>query len=141
VSTENQELAAGKEVLSYCGKCKLALAHVIVNMKSAKTIGKCECKTCKAQHNYRDPEAAKKKKAPRTPREPKKPAIPIEQQWKEALDQAAAPARPYSMKEKFVQGEVIEHSMFGKGVVTELVSDNKLKVLFQQETKLLICAR
>ena len=53
--------SAGKEVLSYCGKCKLPLGHTIVSMKDSATIGKVECNTCHAVHMYKDPASKAKK--------------------------------------------------------------------------------
>ena len=61
--------SAGKEVLSYCGKCKLPLGHIIVSMKDTATIGKVTCNTCKATHMYKDPATKTKKvKAAKTTR-------------------------------------------------------------------------
>ncbi|MFW5887898.1 MAG: hypothetical protein ACOCUH_03765, partial [Bacteriovoracia bacterium] len=59
-------LNAGKDVLSYCNKCKLALAHIIISMKDDKNIHKVQCKTCNSTHAYKDPSAAMTKKKRKT---------------------------------------------------------------------------
>ena len=46
MSNKNEAIGVAKEVLSYCGKCKMPLAHVILDMKTESTIGKCQCNTC-----------------------------------------------------------------------------------------------
>lgn len=135
----NDEISVGKDVLSYCGKCKLALAHVIINMKEANKIGKCECKTCHAKHNYRDPEALNKpSKKKGGSRSRKKAEKPVGDLWKEALATAGGTSQPYSMDKKFSEGDLIEHSFFGRGVVEQNIESNKIKILFEQGIKILI---
>ena len=85
-------IEVGRDILSYCGKCKLALEHIIVSMKNETTIGKCECKTCSASHNYRDPEAVGKKKGTI-----KKPTLSNEEVWRKALAKAEGTSKPYLM--------------------------------------------
>lgn len=131
-------VGAGKEVLSYCGKCKLTLAHVIVNMKSATTIGKCQCKTCSAEHNYRNPDAVGKKKSPRTVR---KEVVPVQRNWKESVSGAEGTLKAYSTDKTFKEGELIDHPSFGKGIVEKLLPGNKMHTLFEDGVKLLICSR
>ena len=57
------DLGVGKEVISYCNKCKAPLAHIIVVMKDSLNIGKVECKTCKTVHAYKDPSKVRAKKS------------------------------------------------------------------------------
>ena len=94
---------AGKEVLSYCGKCKLALAHVIVSMKDTNTFGKVQCKTCGATHAYKDP-ATKAKKVKSKPRVPggKTKSISVGELWTEELAKANGKAKTYSIRETFI---------------------------------------
>lgn len=133
-----QELGVGKDILSYCGKCKLALAHVIVTMIDSDTVGKCECNTCGATHRYRDPTSVDPKKKAR-PGHSKKEHATVEELWKEALSKSeGAASKGYSMKEKFSEGDVIDHPTFGKGVVEKVVDHNKIQTLFQHDLKLLI---
>jgi len=134
----SNRIRAGEEILSYCGKCKLALAHVVVALKDNGTIGKCECKTCAAVHLYKDPDNMGKKKAKAAPKDPK---IPVEQLWKTALAKAKGELKPYFMSETYKAGDIIEHPTFGKGVVELVVSDNKIQALFEHDVKMLACAR
>ena len=136
MTTKNEDLGVGKEVLSYCGKCKLALAHIILDMKDETTIGKCQCKTCKAKHNYRDPEAPTKRKSRATTAATVSP----EELWKNAVAKTDGNAKPYAMDKKFTEGDLIDHATLGKGVVTKLVPRDKIEVQFKEASKLLICA-
>ena len=49
------QLTVGKDVLSFCTKCKLNLGHTIVAMKDAKHIAKVKCNTCATIQAYKDP--------------------------------------------------------------------------------------
>ncbi|MBI2339242.1 MAG: hypothetical protein HYU99_02585 [Deltaproteobacteria bacterium] len=135
----NQQLGAGKDVLSWCGKCKLTLAHVIVSMKDATTIGKCQCKTCFAEHNYRDPETAGKKKPSK--KTARKETVPVRRSWQEAVAGAQGTLKAYSTDKTFKEGELIDHPSFGKGIVERLVPGDKMQTLFEDGVKLLICSR
>lgn len=134
--TDN-EFALGKEIVSYCGKCKMPLGHIIVSLTKKGTAGRCQCLTCKAVHAYRDPN--KPVKAPGTgKRAGTKTAIATGISWSEAISKAKGSAKPYAMSSNFSQGDLIEHPMFGKGVVEEVNGHHKIKVIFEASSKLLV---
>lgn len=138
MSTKSDKIGVAKEILSYCGRCKLALAHVIMDMKTEKKIGKCQCKTCKAIHNYRDPVAMAKKA--RAKRAAAMPDATPEELWKAAIASSKGTAKPYAMNKSFQTGELIDHSTFGRGVVMERIREDKIEVQFEAARKLLISA-
>lgn len=127
----------GKEILSLCGKCKLALAHVIVTVDGAGDADKCECKTCGAVHKYKDPDKPKKTRKAGT-KTPKKESVPIETLWNEAMSGAKGSSINYAMTAEFDKGDLISHSTFGQGVVQELIGHNKIRVIFNSSEKILI---
>lgn len=131
-----EELAAGREVLAYCGKCKLPLAHTIANMQEDGRIGKCECNTCGALHNYRDPET--KKAPPKKGSRARKKEVPVEELWKKALDESQGEAKSYAMDKTFDAGDVIDHPTFGKGVIEQIVDGKKIRTIFEDGHKTLI---
>ena len=124
----------GKEVLSYCGRCKMPLAHTILTLTKRGLPDRCECNTCGAGHKYRDPDKPVK---PRTTRK-RAPTVTPEMIWNEALADTKGPAKPYTMAAEFSQGDLMDHPTFGKGVVGELVGENKIKVIFEVAEKLLV---
>ena len=136
----SSEFSVGKDVLSYCGKCKLSLHHTIVAMKDEKTIAKVKCNTCKAEHKFRDPSEAKAKRTTTTKgkRTKKTAAIPIADLWMEALNGSDAKSVPYNIKASFKKGDIIDHPKFGPGVVDELVDNDKIKIIFRHDIKTLI---
>ncbi|MDR1870609.1 MAG: hypothetical protein LBS60_01565 [Deltaproteobacteria bacterium] len=157
----NDEPRVSGEIESYCGKCHDMTTHRVVAFEGAK-IKKVLCLTCEAQHAYRaappkspalkDPSAKgegaatpAKSTKPKTSREPKgqaKPAQEIEEsnrQWqafKESLGEGAT--TPYSIHGLFETGQAIKHANFGLGLVTRVIYPNKIEVLFEKESKILI---
>ncbi len=134
----SSSLSAGKEVLSYCNKCKLALAHIIVTMKDEKTIHKCKCKTCGANHAYKDPSAATKKKRRTTTRAKKAPAMSVSDMWMQKMSQTKNKSKQYSIKEKFELGDIIDHPKFGPGIVEAILDNVKMEIMFRHEIKVLM---
>lgn len=137
---KDTEVAAGKDVLSYCGKCKMPLAHTIISLTKKGTVDKCECNTCGATHKYRDPDKPVKPRSA-TKRAPKKPAASSEELWNQAVADAKGISMPYKMAGEFSEGSLIDHPTFGKGVVDEIVDHNKIKVIFEEGAKVLIHKR
>lgn len=131
------QLGVGKEVLSHCGKCKLALAHTIVTMADETTAGRVQCKTCDATHKYKDPTKVKAKKKT-TRRTKKEPAIPVSEQWEKAISASDKPEQNYTIRLKLVQGDVINHPKFGQGYVESVIDNNKVNILFKNEFKILV---
>ena len=132
----SESFSAGKEVLSYCGKCKLSLGHIIVSMKDANTLGKVQCNTCDATHMYKDP-ASKTKKVKTASTRKSKRSVSVGELWTTLIGKASGQAISYSIKSTFVIGDMIDHKKFGPGIVQTLI-DDKIEVLFQHEVKLLV---
>ncbi len=133
--------SVGKEILSLCNKCKLTLAHLIITLKEDKSVWKVKCKTCNTTHVFKDPNSVKpsKKKdgeeAVSTPAEHKEVVSDV---WQEAMKKAGSEVLKYSMTQKFQLGDIVEHPSFGKGVIDQLLDNNKIKVTFRTEIKVLM---
>lgn len=134
-------LGAGKEVLSFCGKCKLTLAHIIMSMKSADTIGKVQCKTCGGSHAYKDPSKVKAKKVStrtRTVSTKSRSQESISDLWLEAVGQAKSKSKDYSPKSTYIKGDIVDHPKFGPGVIDKVIDSNKIEVIFRHSIKTLV---
>ena len=132
---------AGQDTDAWCGnrKCRMMLAHVIHAVAATGRPAKVECKTCGAVHGYR-PEppgtgAAKAKKTTSARQTPEK----IFDALIDGKD-ISSPIR-YTIKEEFEKDAVIDHKKFGIGVVTQLLTDQKIEVTFREGTKILIHGR
>jgi hypothetical protein len=137
-------MAAGEEIITYCGSCKLELRHVIVAHKHGNSgpIAKVRCNTCGSIHGYRGKPEEKTIAARRAgtgaPRE-KARIIPLEVEWREELrSREAQPSIPYTPQREFKVGDIFDHPTFGCGVVRSIKDGNKFEALFQHDIKVLV---
>lgn len=134
--------SVGKEVLAYCGKCKLKLSHLIMALKSTGAIAKCQCKTCGATHGFKESATKARTKAGTRTRKTrsKKVEVPIGVKWAEGMERCEE-LFPYSIRTTFKAGDGINHPKFGEGFVEEVVDSSKINVVFQHEIKTLVHAK
>lgn len=146
-----KKLSAGDIIDARCTRCRDILNHRIVAMVGDKVV-RVECNTCGGVHNYYPPPTLKpvktpggsatpRKSAAATPRTPKKdPQQSDREEWRALhssmrLDRAIA----YDMNAKFRADDLVDHPVFGLGVVKLIVVPNKMQVLFEDGIKLLRC--
>ena len=130
---------AGGEVDAFCTRCKLKLGHTILAMVGAR-IARVRCNTCQGEHNYRADAGAEPRKGSWEPREvrERREARPSVTSWEALLaGKDLAAARRYSAKEKYSAEEVIQHPLFGIGLVQEVRGD-KIQVAFKADVKTLV---
>src|SRR5436190_8869295 len=89
----------GGTIDSWCGTCKMILAHTIEAMKGDKP-ARVHCNTCNAQHGY-------KANKPGTTTRTSKPRPTQYQKLLGSKD--VAKARPYSIKDSYAEGDVVSH--------------------------------
>lgn len=131
-------LEIGKSIDSYCGKCKLVLAHTIETVENGK-VKRVHCNTCQAQHAYRANAPGTRKKASGTAASRAAAAAALS--YDELLKQHdAAKARPYAPSAEFTEKQLMQHSTFGLGIVTTR-RGNKIDVLFADQARVLVHAR
>jgi len=127
----------GGNIDSWCGKCKLVLAHTIEAMVGDKP-ARVHCNTCKSQHSYRpNPPSA----VPRQARQGD--AIRGRASRYQSLLKAknTAVVKAYSPKDRYEEGDVLEHPTFGRGIATAVKDGTKVEVLFESGSKTLVQGR
>ncbi len=129
----------GGDIDAACTRCKMVLGHTILAMVGVKP-AKVRCNTCQGEHKYKappSPGSVEKAKVAKIARVAKSNVT----SW-EALLQGKdlTRARRYNTKERFEEGELLQHPTFGMGLVQEVRSD-KLAVVFNTGTKTLIHAK
>ena len=146
MNTSSTSLAVGKEIVSYCTRCKMDLGHTIMSMIGGLPT-RVICRTCKSEHNYKpkkgvkEPGAETKVKAAKTPRAPKaEKVIPVELEWMKQINSSSRPVRPYAANESFQIGDRVSHPSFGEGVVQKHIYPNKMEIIFRMDIKVLIHA-
>lgn len=130
-----EKYSAGENIASYCTKCKLVLDHTIVAM-DGETIVKVKCKTCGSAHKYRTAEDAKKARVTKKQEDSVKTAEIL---WEACLAEAKGKERIYDMGAKYRVGDIVDHRVFGKGVVRKTYL-NKCDVLFKDKERLMASA-
>jgi hypothetical protein len=154
-------LRVAGEVDSWCTRCRLVLNHRIVSMKGGKA-HQVECLTCRTTHLWR-PNAPGERRAagssgaasserpravgggdgvrgsPTSSRPPRGGhAARHEQQWEKAIaGRAVVDFKPYNVGGSFREGDLVRHKKFGDGVVTRVIDEHKVEVLFKDEARTL----
>lgn len=128
------KLSAGNEVLAYCGKCKLKLAHIIVVMKTEELPDKVTCNTCKNTHVFKD--SATKKRTISSKGRGKK--LTAYDQWEDKVKNSSEDSVKYSPKTCFEVGQLVDHPTYGTGVVERKIDNNKVEILFEKTLKTLM---
>ena len=132
----------GGDILSHCTRCKMELAHVVVSMLNGRP-ARVICKTCKSTHNYKrgtQTDLIRSTSRPSKPRKsPQKTYMKVSEMWEQKMAAAKnAQVKPYSVKQVFTAGDVINHPNFGVGLVEEVKSNGKITVLFRNDEKVLV---
>jgi hypothetical protein len=126
----------GGEVDSFCGKCKMLLAHTVLAMVG-KSIARVRCNTCGTDHAFRRvPGTAAATPARNTAR----PARVVLGFAAQIEARGASNARAYSPQATFQVDELIAHPTFGLGIV-QAVRRDKVDVAFKAAERTLIHGR
>ena len=127
-------ITTGGDIDSYCTRCKLNLEHIILAMVSGAVV-KVKCKTCGSIHRFKGMPAVRPK-SPRKEGAAAKSFVSNQALWETAMEGAKGPALPYDMESSYRSGDVIDHSIFGKGVVQKTLF-KKCAVLFRDKERIL----
>ena len=131
----------GKDVDSWCTRCKMMLAHTVEAVVNGR-VTRVHCNTCGGQHVYRaKPPGVTGARARSRADGDRAAAKPVRDYATLLRGRDAAAARAYALNERFKDGELIRHATFGLGVVTGLKDGNKIEVMFPDGGKILIHRR
>lgn len=128
-------LTPGDTIEARCTKCRKNNQHTIVIM-GEEGPSKVQCSVCSREHKYRPPTVPRKAAARRTV----DPRVAERKEWEElrpSMDAAAA--KEYSMTGDFKVHSLINHPVFGLGLVQRVVGDRKIEVLFEDGKKTMRC--
>jgi hypothetical protein len=132
---QNITLSAGDPIKARCTKCRKNTDHVVITMGEEGPVN-VRCNTCNREHKYRPPTAAKKP-AKQQSVQPKDAERKEWQDLRPSLN--SAEATDYSMTSSFKVKGLINHPVFGLGVVQRVVGPQKIEVLFEAGKKMMRC--
>ena len=127
-----KQVRPGDEIIAYCGRCKQERTHQIVALNSGGQADRVICRFCQSNHLYREIKTG----AQRASSSKKSPTInePV------SLSRSGATLlRPYSGKEVYAEGDLIQHPKFGQGRVIQ-ARGGKIDVRFGAELRTLLHA-
>ncbi|MBN1140469.1 MAG: hypothetical protein JXB25_01545 [Deltaproteobacteria bacterium] len=134
---KNKTLSVGDSIEARCTKCRKILNHTLVALVAERP-ARVKCNTCGGEHNYKDPTATAIKKGPRKKADPGAAQRLEWETLQPGMNQAGAVN--YAMDGRFAVGGLINHPIFGLGLVQQTAGPSKIWVLFQDGKKLMRCA-
>jgi hypothetical protein len=130
-------IKTGADIDTFCSRCDLTLAHIVVAMDKTKVV-RVQCKTCKTVHAYRSGE---KTRSPRSS-EPRSTSNASARDYDKVMaGKDLSRAKRYDAKTTFAEGEIVDHKLFGLGLIVKVLSDGKIDVVFRIGSKVLVHAR
>jgi chemotaxis protein histidine kinase CheA len=134
---EDDLFEVGAEVDAYCTRCKTDTPHTVLT-KYEDEIRSVLCTTCNTSHAYRPPRGDTEEEIPEPISVRRRQALQ-KLSWSAAMEQVDTSASlPYSPRECYIEGQVLEHPTFGVGYVSEVLSDTKLEAIFEDGNRLLV---
>lgn len=129
----------GGELVCYCGRCKLSLAHTILALADDQ-VAQVQCNTCKNIHANQRRRGERSAPASKPRRSSKAGGISVDINAYEAKLKTLAgrPPRPYAPATQFEKDDVIDHAQFGRGIVLRTEFPDKIEVMFSTAVKILI---
>lgn len=132
---QSTTLSVGDPIKARCTKCRKNADHIIVTLGDEGPI-KVQCNICGRQHKYRPPSAAKKTAVRKTV-QPKDAERKEWQDLRPSMDNSKA--ADYSMTSSYKVNALINHPVFGLGVVQRVTGPQKIEVLFEVGKKTMRC--
>jgi len=134
---EDEVDEVGSDVEAYCPKCKADTTHVVIS-KYEDEIRRVQCNACGDVHSFRKPRGEVEDDVPE-PIAAKKRASVKKLSWDEFfVKHGEKPAKPYEFRERYSENTIVTHPKFGKGFVSEIISDSKVEISFKDGRRVLV---
>jgi hypothetical protein len=134
---EDEVDEVGSDVEAYCPKCKGDTTHVVIS-KYEDEIRRVQCNPCGDVHSFRKPRGDVEDDVPE-PIAAKKRALMKKPSFDEFFAKHSDKnAKPYEFREHYHENVIVTHPKFGKGFVSEIVSDSKVEVTFKDAKRVLV---
>jgi hypothetical protein len=134
---EDEVDEVGSDVEAYCPKCKGDTTHVVIS-KYEDEIRRVQCNPCGDVHSFRKPRGDVEDDVPE-PIAAKKRAMMKKQTFEEFFAKHSDKnAKPYEFREHYHENVIVTHPKFGKGFISEILSDSKAEVTFKDSRRVLV---
>jgi hypothetical protein len=134
---EDEVDEVGSDVEAYCPKCKGDTTHVVIS-KYEDEIRRVQCNPCGDVHSYRKPRGDVEDDVPE-PIAAKKRAMMKKVTWDEFFHKHGEKGgKPYEFREHYHDNVIVTHPKFGRGFVSEVLSDSKVEITFKDARRVLV---
>jgi hypothetical protein len=134
---EDEVDEVGSDVEAYCPKCKGDTTHVVIS-KYEDEIRRVQCNPCGDVHSFRKPRGDAEDDVPE-PVAARKRAMMKKLTWEEFFAKHDnKEAKPYEFREPYRENNILFHPKFGKGFVSEVVSESKVEITFADARRVLV---
>ncbi|MCA1962194.1 MAG: hypothetical protein LDL33_15540 [Desulfomonile sp.] len=147
-------IGPGDDVEAWCTRCRMTLNHRVIAVVGCD-IKRVHCLTCGSDHKYYPPRGSaasneKTSRVTKTSGDVKAPKTSADRaasrargEWNTFMSQMppGTVVRPYKITESYAAAEYIDHPLFGRGRIVEVVGSDKIEVAFEEGRKVLLCNR
>jgi hypothetical protein len=134
---EDEVDEVGSDVEAYCPKCKADTTHVVIS-KYEDEIRRVQCNPCGDVHSFRKPRGEVEDDIPE-PIAAKKRAMLKKLNWEEFFAKHGEKhGKPYEFREHYSENVIVTHPKFGRGFVSEVMSDSKVEITFKDARRVLV---
>jgi hypothetical protein len=127
--------SVGDPIEARCTKCRKNSAHTILSLDD-EVPALVECGICNRQHAFRKPTTVKKSAA----RQSVQVKAAEQKEWERLRPEMnRAKAKDYSMTADYKVKALINHPVFGLGVVQRVIGSQKVEILFEDGKKTMRC--
>src|SRR5512136_1343379 len=127
----------GSDVEAYCPKCKADTTHVVIS-KYEDEIRRVQCNPFGDVHSFRKPRGEAEEDIPE-PGAARKRALLKKLTWEEFFAKHGEKGvKPYEFRETYRENASVFHPKFGKGYVSEVVSESKVEITFADARRILV---
>jgi hypothetical protein len=134
---EDEVDEVGSDVEAFCPKCKADTTHVVIS-KYEDEIRRVQCNPCGDVHSFRKPRGEAEDDVPE-PVAARKRAMMKKATWEEFFAKhGEKDARPYEFRECYRENHIVFHPKFGKGFISEIVSESKVEITFADSRRILV---
>jgi hypothetical protein len=134
---EDEVDEVGSDVEAFCPKCKADTTHVVIS-KYEDEIRRVQCNPCGDVHSFRKPRGEAEDDVPE-PVAARKRAMMKKATWEEFFAKhGEKDARPYEFRECYRENQIVSHPKFGKGFISEIVSESKVEITFADSRRILV---
>jgi len=134
---EDEVDEVGSDVEAFCPKCKADTTHVVIS-KYEDEIRRVQCNPCGDVHSFRKPRGEAEDDVPE-PVAARKRAMMKKPTWEEFFAKhGEKDAKPYEFRDCYRENQIVFHPKFGKGFISEIVSESKVEITFADARRILV---